>query len=167
MDPYQRTLWVEICAQVLTALFTITGIGLFPSRLRDTYWILIVAHYGRVTRIRRAAQGLGKLKDRNDLPDPEAPSLSTELRQIREGRITPDVASLASSVDEEAVLTDVELSKLRDAQVSFLLVIARCQVRQILIRSIMMCRRNSESVKLGIDLIKHQPIALSQLCTLY
>lgn len=74
MDAYQKTLWVEVCAQMLTgrptscssaaiqtltlarmvALFTITGIGLFPSRLQDTYWIIVIARYSRALRLRKA-----------------------------------------------------------------------------------------------------------------
>jgi hypothetical protein len=29
--------WVEICSQIVNGLFTITGVGLIPWRVQDTY----------------------------------------------------------------------------------------------------------------------------------
>lgn len=124
MDAYAKTLWVEICAQVLTALFTITGIGLFPSRLRDTYWILTISHYARLTRKRRDARGLAKLKDENDLPDAATPSCEVMMIEVRNAaaKDTSNSAGIGSSRktmigEEEAVLSHEDLEKLRDAQV--------------------------------------------------
>ena len=36
----QRDIWIEICTQVLTGLFCITGLGLFPTRARDFFLIV-------------------------------------------------------------------------------------------------------------------------------
>ncbi|KAH9951643.1 golgi-body localization protein domain-containing protein [Amylocystis lapponica] len=63
-------LWVEICQQVETALFSITSIGLIPFHVVDTYRICKIWHYQRrTTKLRRIA-GLPALYDADDLPDP-------------------------------------------------------------------------------------------------
>jgi hypothetical protein len=36
----QRGIWIEVCTQVLTALFCITGLGLLPTRARDLILII-------------------------------------------------------------------------------------------------------------------------------
>ena len=76
------------CPQVLTALFCLTGLGMAPWRILDTYRAmlfsdirraLIMIHsgiykiwrYKRITRKRRLRQGLPKLLDSDDLPDPQ------------------------------------------------------------------------------------------------
>lgn len=67
-------------------LFTVTGIGLIPSRVLDTYrvWITVIPlafaeyrtgiakiwHYKRKTQKLRAKAGLPQLFDVDDLPDP-------------------------------------------------------------------------------------------------
>lgn len=107
MNAYEKTLWVEICAQVLTALFTITGIGLFPNRLRDMYWIGIIAYYARQIRLRRLERGLIALVDQNDLP---------ELAGVGVGRKGDETL-----ISNEDVLTPTEANRLHSAQVrSFL-----------------------------------------------
>ncbi|KAJ7129559.1 hypothetical protein C8R44DRAFT_872815 [Mycena epipterygia] len=62
--------WVEVSSQVENGLFTVTGIGLIPSRVLDTYRIYWIWHYKRRTRMLRAKAGLPKLFDEDDLPDP-------------------------------------------------------------------------------------------------
>ncbi|KIJ56603.1 hypothetical protein M422DRAFT_238225 [Sphaerobolus stellatus SS14] len=62
--------WVEVCSQIVNALFTITGIGLIPWRAIDTYRILRIWHYKRLTRRLRMRTGLPLLYDEDDLPDP-------------------------------------------------------------------------------------------------
>ncbi|CAE6435294.1 unnamed protein product [Rhizoctonia solani] len=62
--------WVEVSSQIENALFTVTGVGLIPWRVIDTYRIAKIWHYRQVTRrLRRNAQ-LPALVDGNDLPDP-------------------------------------------------------------------------------------------------
>ncbi|KAL0572041.1 hypothetical protein V5O48_009919 [Marasmius crinis-equi] len=62
--------WVEVSSQVVNALFTITGIGLAPSRILDTYRIAKIYHYKRRTARLRKEAGLPQLYDPDDLPDP-------------------------------------------------------------------------------------------------
>ncbi|CAE6540752.1 unnamed protein product [Rhizoctonia solani] len=66
----RQDFWVEISSQIENALFTVTGVGLIPWRVIDTYRIAKIWHYRQVTRrLRRQAQ-LPALIDGNDLPDP-------------------------------------------------------------------------------------------------
>ncbi|KAJ7368404.1 hypothetical protein DFH08DRAFT_831328 [Mycena albidolilacea] len=62
--------WVEVSSQVENGLFTVTGIGLIPSRVLDTYRIYWIWYYKRRTRVLRAKAGLPQLFDVDDLPDP-------------------------------------------------------------------------------------------------
>jgi len=62
--------WIETSSQVVNGLFTVTGVGLIPSRVLDTYRIYWIWHYKRRTRMLRAKAGLPELFDVDDLPDP-------------------------------------------------------------------------------------------------
>ncbi|KAJ7507925.1 hypothetical protein B0H11DRAFT_151014 [Mycena galericulata] len=62
--------WVEVSSQVENGLFTVTGVGLIPSRVLDTYRIFWIWYYKRRTRMLRAKAGLPQLFDVDDLPDP-------------------------------------------------------------------------------------------------
>ncbi|KAJ6539448.1 hypothetical protein B0H19DRAFT_1179153 [Mycena capillaripes] len=62
--------WVEVSSQIENGLFTVTGIGLIPSRVLDTYRIFWIWYYKRRTRMLRAKAGLPELFDVDDLPDP-------------------------------------------------------------------------------------------------
>lgn len=62
--------WVEVCSQILCGLFTVTGIGLIPTRALDTYRIYKIWHYKRKTTKLRDKAGLPQLFDVDDLPDP-------------------------------------------------------------------------------------------------
>lgn len=62
--------WVEVCSQIVCGLFTITGIGLIPTRALDTYRICKIWHYKHRTTKLRARNGLPQLSDVDDLPDP-------------------------------------------------------------------------------------------------
>ncbi|KAH9812062.1 hypothetical protein DFH28DRAFT_979953 [Melampsora americana] len=57
-------IWVEICSQILNGLFTITGIGLLPSRLIDWWNISVIIHYARIIWQRK---GKHNLSDPNDI----------------------------------------------------------------------------------------------------
>ncbi|KAF1839923.1 uncharacterized protein K460DRAFT_381429 [Cucurbitaria berberidis CBS 394.84] len=61
--------FVEIADQILTALFCVVGITMFPFRLVDTYHMAFVAFYAHRTWRLRKERGLGDLKDHNELPN--------------------------------------------------------------------------------------------------
>ena len=122
-DAYMKGLWIEIASQVLTALFTITGIGMFPSRLVDTYYISIIYSLARRTRERRVKFGLSSLRDRNDLPDPEpvlpggvVTKMTQERREL--GEVEREIGTKCDgSKLEDIVLTEAEFARLHHAQV--------------------------------------------------
>ncbi|KAF9008972.1 hypothetical protein BDQ17DRAFT_1422154 [Cyathus striatus] len=62
--------WVEVSSQIENGLFTVTGVGLIPSRTLDTYRIYKIWHYKRKTIKLRQKAGLPQLFDVDDLPDP-------------------------------------------------------------------------------------------------
>ncbi|KAI0251281.1 hypothetical protein BJV78DRAFT_1282565 [Lactifluus subvellereus] len=62
--------WVEISAQIENGLFCLTGIGLIPWRVIDTYRMFKIWYYKRRTRKLRKKAGLPELYDKDDLPDP-------------------------------------------------------------------------------------------------
>ncbi|PPQ77440.1 LOW QUALITY PROTEIN: hypothetical protein CVT25_011022 [Psilocybe cyanescens] len=62
--------WVEVSSQVETGLFTVTSIGLIPSRVLDTYRIWRIWRYKQKTIKLRKKAGLPQLFDVDDLPDP-------------------------------------------------------------------------------------------------
>lgn len=65
IEPIQQyRIWIEICSQILNGLFTITGIGLLPSRLIDWWNISIIIHYARIIWQRK---GKDNLSDPNDI----------------------------------------------------------------------------------------------------
>jgi hypothetical protein len=95
--------FVEICDQVLTALFCVVGITMFPFRIMDTYHMIFVANYAHRTWRVRKERGLAALKDHNELP--------RQSMAIERGDVTED------EIDEELpVLTPEEQSKLEHHQ---------------------------------------------------
>lgn len=50
-----RRIWVEYTAQILTALFSVTGFGLAPWRFRDMFWLLKFRLGGDYKALRRLA----------------------------------------------------------------------------------------------------------------
>ncbi|CZS88181.1 hypothetical protein WAI453_000598 [Rhynchosporium graminicola] len=60
---------IEAVDLVLVALFAIIGDGLAPFRAVDTYHMIYIAHYHRISWKRRQERGLPDLADHNDLPD--------------------------------------------------------------------------------------------------
>jgi hypothetical protein len=62
--------WVEVCEQIENGLFCLTGIGLIPWRLIDTYRMTKIWYYKSLTRKLRKKAGLPQLYDKDDLPDP-------------------------------------------------------------------------------------------------
>ena len=64
----RQAYFVEICDQILTALFCVVGITMFPFRLYDTYHMAFVAYFAHKTWRIRKERGLKSLKDHNELP---------------------------------------------------------------------------------------------------
>lgn len=60
---------INVIDNVLVALFAIMGDGLAPFRAVDTYHMIYIAHYHRITWKKREKMGLPELVDHNDLPD--------------------------------------------------------------------------------------------------
>ncbi|KAF9268077.1 hypothetical protein L218DRAFT_994842 [Marasmius fiardii PR-910] len=69
-DDDKQGFWIEVSSQVTNGLFTITGIGLIPTRVLDTYRIYKIWYYKRRTKRLRSKAGLPQLYDPDDLPDP-------------------------------------------------------------------------------------------------
>jgi hypothetical protein len=69
-NPSSQDFWEEICEQILNGLFCLTGIGLIPWRIVDTYRMIKIWYYKRLTRKLRKKAGLPELYDKDDLPDP-------------------------------------------------------------------------------------------------
>ena len=67
-NPARQRYWIEICDQILCALFTAVGLGFAPFRAVDTYRMVQIAHYHHLTWKRRRQLDLPELKDKNELP---------------------------------------------------------------------------------------------------
>ncbi|KAI5299058.1 hypothetical protein KEM56_003552, partial [Ascosphaera pollenicola] len=67
---------INVIDNVLVALFAIMGDGLAPFRAVDTYHMIFIAHYGKLTWKRRKALHLKKLKNKNDLPTTHGSNLT-------------------------------------------------------------------------------------------
>ncbi|KAL5121376.1 hypothetical protein ACEQ8H_000844 [Pleosporales sp. CAS-2024a] len=97
--------FVEICDQILTALFCVVGITMFPFRLVDTYHMAYVAYFAHKTWRIRKERGLAALKDHNELP--------RQSMAVERDEIDLDQAGIEEEVEEELpVLTDEEQEKL-------------------------------------------------------
>jgi hypothetical protein len=92
--------FVEICDQVLTALFCVVGITMFPFRIVDTYHMIYVALYAHRTWRLRKERGLAELKDHNELP--------RQSMALERGETTEE----EEQEEELPVLTDEEQQKL-------------------------------------------------------
>lgn len=67
-NPARQRYWIEICDQILCALFAAVGLGFAPFRAVDTYRMVQIAHYHFLTYKRRKELNLPELKDKNELP---------------------------------------------------------------------------------------------------
>lgn len=65
---YRRRLWIEVCDQVLCALFVLRGIGFAPFRVIDTYRMAHIAHFHFLTYRRRKLLQLPELSNKSELP---------------------------------------------------------------------------------------------------
>lgn len=95
----RQAYFIEICDQILTALFCVVGIGMAPWRAIDTYHMVYVAKYAHMTWRLRNERGLPALRDHNDLPS-QPLSNSWETGEEKE------------STTEEPVLTAAQQDKL-------------------------------------------------------
>ncbi|KIR60249.1 hypothetical protein I314_04105 [Cryptococcus bacillisporus CA1873] len=68
---YRQDVWVEISSQVENGLFTVTGVGLIPWRVIDTYRMSVIWTLKRRAERRREKMDLPPIEDENDLPDPQ------------------------------------------------------------------------------------------------
>ncbi|KAI1779584.1 hypothetical protein F4818DRAFT_145323 [Hypoxylon cercidicola] len=89
---------INVIDNVLVALFAIVGDGLAPFRAVDTYHMIYIAHYHRLTWKRRRELHMAKLRDKNDLPTN---------------------ADLEAARDELSVLTPQQQAKLVHHQTKF------------------------------------------------
>jgi hypothetical protein len=80
----RQAYFVEICDQVLTALFCVVGITMFPFRIVDTYHMIYVAHFAHRTWRLRKERGLRELKDHNELPRQSLAIDRDELPEVEE-----------------------------------------------------------------------------------
>jgi hypothetical protein len=98
----RQAYFVEICDQVLTALFCVVGITMFPFRIVDTYHMIYVAHFAHRTWRLRKEKGLRDLKDHNELPRQSIAIDRDELPEEEE----------EEEAEEQPVLTAEEQKKL-------------------------------------------------------
>ncbi|KAK4048148.1 hypothetical protein OIO90_005912 [Microbotryomycetes sp. JL221] len=155
MGSYARKLWVEICSQILTGLFTITSLLPLPWRLYDWYNIGTITYFAHATRKRRQRLHLPPLRDPNDLPEapdaefwvgpggekmvgprPKATMIPLKAKKTKQNQPPPkDALDCAEAVElgamtglaqvesdlseEEPVLSDSELDRLRKAQMAY------------------------------------------------
>ena len=71
---------INVIDNVLVALFAIVGDGLAPFRAVDTYHMIYIAHYSRLTWRLRREKELPKLQDHNDLPT-QHPELDVDVEE--------------------------------------------------------------------------------------
>lgn len=100
----RQAYFIEICDQILTALFCVVGIGMAPWRAIDTYHMAFVAKYAHKTWRVRRERGLPALKNHNELPArPPAHPWETHAEQQQQE-------------DELPVLNSTEQTKLEHHQ---------------------------------------------------
>ncbi|PLW13611.1 hypothetical protein PCANC_16318 [Puccinia coronata f. sp. avenae] len=113
ITPHEKyRLWVEICSQVLNGLFTIPGLGLFPSRIIDSFNIAIILHYARVIWKR---QGRKNLEDPNDLIPPKQTSPKEITSKQIEKKAIPE-EGVTEEAEEEDEDEERETSNLNNNQ---------------------------------------------------
>jgi hypothetical protein len=99
----RQAYFIEICDQILTALFCVVGIGLAPWRAIDTYHMAYVAKYAHKTWRLRKEHGLPALRNHNELPTlPETHDWEVDREHDREA--------------EQPVLTTAEQKTLQHHQ---------------------------------------------------
>jgi hypothetical protein len=93
----RQSYFIEICDQVLVALFCVVGIGFSPWRAVDTYHMIFVAHYAHLTWKLRKKRGLPELKDQNELPRPDQDAEESVLTLLQQRKLEHHQEKLAKS----------------------------------------------------------------------
>lgn len=96
---------INVIDNVLVALFAIVGDGLAPFRVVDTYHMIYIAHYHRLTWKIRQKKRLPNLENENDLPEQTAKEEDVETGRIEK--------------EELSVLTEKQQKKLEHHQRKF------------------------------------------------
>jgi len=107
----RQAYFIEICDQILTALFCVVGIGLAPFRAVDTYHMIFIARYARLTWKLRKQRSLPELRDHNELP-----TLPDSSRDIENQSV---IEKPAEEEPEGIVLTEEQQRKLEYHQAKF------------------------------------------------
>jgi hypothetical protein len=109
--PGNKDLQVEAFSQAINALFTITGVGLIPWRVRDTYRISRICHYRNTTARLRRERGLPPLRDFNDFSaerEKQAAAAVRERKRASEGS-APSHGAESDEEDAEIQLPEIEM----------------------------------------------------------
>ncbi|KAF2496834.1 hypothetical protein BU16DRAFT_560147 [Lophium mytilinum] len=106
----RQAYFIEICDQILTALFCVVGIGFAPFRAVDTYHMIFIAHYAHLTWKLRKQRALPDLRDHNELP-----TLPDSNRDIE----NQSVIDKSDEDPEGIVLTEEQQRKLEYHQAKF------------------------------------------------
>ncbi|WEW60695.1 hypothetical protein PRK78_006182 [Emydomyces testavorans] len=85
---------INVIDYILVALFAVVGDGLAPFRAIDTYHMIYIAHYHRLTHKLRRKQRLPKLRNKNDLPERREEDLDPDL-DVEAAGATPKDADTA------------------------------------------------------------------------
>ncbi len=102
----QKSYLVNVIDNVLVALFAVMGDGLAPFRIVDTYHMIYIVHYHRMTWKMRKEKAMPKLEDHNDLPDtqrlekaadPESQGQETVLTHVQQKRLIHHQTKFAKS----------------------------------------------------------------------
>jgi len=104
----RQAYFVEICDQVLTALFCVVGITMFPFRILDTYHMIYVAYYAHRTWRLRKERGLRELKDHNELP---RQSIAIERGDVTEDEVEEELPVLTPEEQEKLEYHQAKLAK--------------------------------------------------------
>lgn len=115
VEPYhRRRVWIEVCDQVLCALFVLRGVGFAPFRIVDTYHMAHIAHFHFLTYKRRKLLNLPKLANENELPRYTSEMIENALK---ESSVVQDHAHRGDAPGETSVNIDMELQyPLRDLE---------------------------------------------------
>ncbi|KUI53781.1 hypothetical protein VP1G_01071 [Cytospora mali] len=97
---------INVIDNVLVALFAIMGDGLAPFRVVDTYHMIYIAHYHRLSWKLRKKLLLPNLRDHNDLP---------------EEPVLPDIEAAAASDEFASIGPNAEFSVLAPKQQELLI----------------------------------------------
>ncbi|KAF2816697.1 uncharacterized protein BDZ99DRAFT_434170 [Mytilinidion resinicola] len=106
----RQAYFIEICDQILTALFCVVGIGFAPFRAVDTYHMIFIARYAHLTWKLRKQRALPELRDHNELP-----TLPDSNRDIE----NQSVIDKSDEDPEGIVLTEEQQRKLEYHQGKF------------------------------------------------